>query len=99
LTVKSAPASFGHGAIVDEALALAAEAHLAPRHRGETVIEHPIQVAALLAEAGYDQEVVAAGLLHDVVEDSTVGLDQVEARCGPEVRRLTLLPSGPRSHK
>ena len=45
-------------------------------------------MAALLAEAGYDEEVVAAGLLHDVVEDSTVGLDEVEARCGPEVRRL-----------
>jgi len=88
LTVESAPASLGHSGIVEEALALAVEAHLGARHRGDTVIGHPIQVARLLAEAGYDQEVVAAGVLHDVIEDSTVGLDEVEARCGPEVRRL-----------
>jgi (p)ppGpp synthase/HD superfamily hydrolase len=41
-----------------------------------------------LREAGYDDEVIAAGLLHDVVEDSSIGLDEIEARCGPEVRRL-----------
>jgi hypothetical protein len=46
---------------------LAAEAHIGARHRGDTVIAHPIQVAGLLAEAGYDQGVVAAGLLHTVV--------------------------------
>ena len=33
-------------------------------------IEHPVAVAELLAEHGYDEEVLAAALLHDVVEDS-----------------------------
>ena len=41
-----------------------------------------------MRDAGYDDEVVAAGLLHDVVEDSTIAPEEIEARCGPEVRRL-----------
>ena len=38
-------------------------AHQGPRHRGDTVIDHPIQVAVLLAQGGYGQDVVTAGLL------------------------------------
>jgi (p)ppGpp synthase/HD superfamily hydrolase len=48
-------------------------------------IDHSLQVAMLLHAAGYDDEVVAAGLLHDAVGDSTADLDQIEAVGGPEV--------------
>jgi len=73
---------------MDEALELAREAHQGSRTRGDTDLDHPLQVARLLERAGFDEEVVAAGLLHDVVEDSSIGLDEIESRCGPEVRRL-----------
>jgi (p)ppGpp synthase/HD superfamily hydrolase len=86
--VHSAPASLAPNTILDEALELAREAHQGARTRGDTDLDHPLQVAKLLEQAGYDEEVVAAGLLHDVVEDSNIGLDEIESRCGSEVRRL-----------
>lgn len=86
--VQSASAVVEPNPILEEALALALEAHEGSRIRGGTEIAHPVQVAALLDQAGYAPEVVAAGLLHEVVEDSSIGLDEIEARCGPEVRRL-----------
>jgi (p)ppGpp synthase/HD superfamily hydrolase len=86
--LESVPTVVHPSPVLGEALALAREAHDGPRSRGNTAIEHPLQVGELLKEAGYDEEVVAAGILHDVVEDSTIGLNEIEAGCGPEVRRL-----------
>src|SRR5262245_59654602 len=86
--VQSAAALVEPNPIRKEALALALEAHEGPRREGGTHVDHPLLVAELLAEAGYDDEVVAAGLLHDVVENSSIGLDEIESRCGLEVRRL-----------
>jgi len=86
--VQSAPALVEPNPIRTEALALALEAHEGRRREGGTHIDHPLLVAELLTEAGYDDEVVAAGLLHDVVENSSIGLDEIEAHCGLEVRRL-----------
>jgi (p)ppGpp synthase/HD superfamily hydrolase len=48
-------------------------------------ILHPLEVAALLASRGFDDEVVAAGLLHDVVEDTDTGLDEVRRRFGDRI--------------
>ena len=87
-TVESAPKSLSPNPVGSEALAIAMEAHEGSRREGGAHIDHPLQVAELLDDAGYEDEVVAAGLLHDVVEDSSIGLDEIEARCGPEVRRL-----------
>src|SRR5262245_52238064 len=78
--VQSASALVEPSPILEEALALAREAHLGSRTRGETGLAHPVQVAELLREADYEDEVVAAGLLHDVVEDSSIGLDEIEVR-------------------
>ncbi|HUR85139.1 MAG TPA: HD domain-containing protein [Solirubrobacteraceae bacterium] len=55
---------------------------------GAPFIEHPVEVARLLREAGCSQDVVAAGLLHDVVEDTVVTLDDVRARFGANVAAL-----------
>jgi (p)ppGpp synthase/HD superfamily hydrolase len=87
-TVQSAPTLVEPSVIRKEALALALEAHEGSRREGGSHIDHPLLVAELLGEAGYDDEVIAAGLLHDVVEDSSIGLDEIESRCGAEVRRL-----------
>lgn len=52
---------------------------------GMPYIEHPMRVAALLDEHGYSEEVLAAALLHDVVEDSDTTLDDLREKFGGEV--------------
>jgi guanosine-3',5'-bis(diphosphate) 3'-pyrophosphohydrolase len=52
---------------------------------GMAYVEHPISVAALLDEHGYREEVLAAALLHDVVEDSETTLDELREKFGGEV--------------
>jgi (p)ppGpp synthase/HD superfamily hydrolase len=51
-------------------------------------ISHPVSVGLMLARAGYDDEVVAAGVLHDVVEDCGVKLEELNDIFGPRVARL-----------
>lgn len=55
---------------------------------GMPYIEHPVRVAALLDEHGYGEAAVAAALLHDVVEDSETGLEELQAKFGEEVAGL-----------
>jgi len=52
---------------------------------GMPYVKHPIAVAAMLDERGYRDEVLAAALLHDVVEDSDTGLDELREKFGEEV--------------
>ena len=69
------------------ALRFARRAHLG-QHRKQTheqFVEHPIAVARLLSEAGYDDEVIVAAYLHDVVEKTEIGLPEIRERFGPEV--------------
>ncbi len=51
-------------------------------------ILHPAEVGIMLARAGYDDEVVAAGILHDVVEDCGVTLPELSDMYSPRVARL-----------
>ena len=55
-------------------------------HAGRT--RHPIEVACLLHEAGYSDEVVAAGVLHDVLEDTEAQSSDLVGRFGEEVAAL-----------
>jgi (p)ppGpp synthase/HD superfamily hydrolase len=56
---------------------------------GMPYIEHPMRVAAILDEYGYgDEKVLAAALLHDVVEDSETTLDELREKFGGEVGGL-----------
>jgi (p)ppGpp synthase/HD superfamily hydrolase len=52
---------------------------------GMPYIQHPVAVAARLDEQGYREEVLAAALLHDVVEDSETTLDELRENFGEEV--------------
>jgi (p)ppGpp synthase/HD superfamily hydrolase len=52
--------------------------------RAEFIL-HPLEVAALLSGRGFHDAVVAAGLLHDAVEDTDVGVDDIRARLGQRV--------------
>jgi (p)ppGpp synthase/HD superfamily hydrolase len=55
---------------------------------GMPYIEHPVAVAARLAEHGFDEEVIAAALLHDVVEDSDTTVEQLRGEFGERVAGL-----------
>ncbi|ACK73186.1 (p)ppGpp synthetase I, SpoT/RelA [Gloeothece citriformis PCC 7424] len=58
------------------------------RKSGEPYIAHPVAVAGLLRDLGGDSTMIAAGFLHDVVEDTEVTLEEIEERFGLEVRQL-----------
>ncbi|MFM9110048.1 MAG: RelA/SpoT family protein, partial [Prochlorococcaceae cyanobacterium] len=58
------------------------------RASGEPYIIHPIAVADLLRDIGASAAVIAAGFLHDVVEDTDVTPEELEAHFGAEVRAL-----------
>ncbi|HEY9622536.1 MAG TPA: bifunctional (p)ppGpp synthetase/guanosine-3',5'-bis(diphosphate) 3'-pyrophosphohydrolase [Crinalium sp.] len=58
------------------------------RASGEPYICHPIAVAGLLRDLGGGGAMIAAGFLHDVVEDTDVTPEEIEHRFGIEVRRL-----------
>lgn len=76
-------------ALVEEAFAFAHAAHQGQlRRSGEPYITHPVAVAGILAELGMDSETLAAGLLHDTVEDCGVDPKVLEERFGPAVRRI-----------
>jgi hypothetical protein len=51
-------------------------------------IAHPVEVARVLRDAGCSEAVIAAGLLHDVAENSDVTLSELEARFGEDVAKL-----------
>ena len=58
------------------------------RASGEPYIIHPVAVADLLRDIGASPGVIAAGFLHDVVEDTDVTPDEIEQHFGAEVRAL-----------
>lgn len=58
------------------------------RKSGEEYLIHPVAVAEILADLGMDSETIAAGLLHDVIEDTPYTLEQMEKEFGNEVAEL-----------
>jgi GTP pyrophosphokinase len=58
------------------------------RKSGEPYIAHPVAVASLLRDLGGDSAMIAAGFLHDVVEDTDVTPEEIEERFGVNVRQL-----------
>jgi GTP diphosphokinase / guanosine-3',5'-bis(diphosphate) 3'-diphosphatase len=72
------------------ALRFARRVHLGQyrKQTGEQFVEHPIAVARLLSESGYDGALLAAAYLHDVVEKTDVELDEIRERFGPSVANL-----------
>src|SRR3954447_3082162 len=75
--------------IASRAFDLAVDAHAGRRGpSGEPYVTHPIASAQILADLGIDPTAVAAGLLHDVPEDTEYSLADVEERFGAEVAHL-----------
>jgi len=75
--------------LIEKAFRFAIKAHDGQRREsGEEFFLHPYQVAVALAGLGMDSKAVAAGLLHDSVEDAGVTLDQLKSLFGAEVAEL-----------
>ena len=71
------------------------------RNSGDPYITHSVEVAKILAELGLDTVTVSAGLLHDVVEDTDIGLRDVQDEFGKPIAdivdgltKIAKLPSG-----
>ena len=68
---------------------VAKEAHAGQkRSSGEPYINHPLNVAAILAELQLDDRTIAAAIMHDVVEDTIFTLDEIEDMFGSEIALL-----------
>jgi (p)ppGpp synthase/HD superfamily hydrolase len=76
--------------IVDRAIELAARAHRHQVRKGSDTpyISHPYSVAMLVARAGMDPEVIAAAVLHDIVEDTELSLEEIRQEFGGRVARI-----------
>ena len=75
--------------IVGQAYRFADKCHVGQmRKSGEPYIAHPLQTALFLADLRLDTNTIVAALLHDVVEDCDVSLDEINRRFGPEVSKL-----------
>ncbi|WP_077324294.1 HD domain-containing protein [Virgibacillus siamensis] len=73
-----------------KAKAFAEKAHEGQKRKSSDIayITHPIRVAERLEEAGFSDELVCAGYLHDVVEDTPYEMEDIEVEFGPRVAHL-----------
>ncbi len=58
------------------------------RHSGEPYLVHPLEVANILADMRLDVVAIAAGLLHDVVEDTLTTIEKIQETFGPDVAHV-----------
>lgn len=76
-------------ALIEAAYNLAATAHASQsRENGDPYITHPLAVAGILAGYRLDTATIATALLHDVVEDTSFSLAELEKRFGADIARL-----------
>lgn len=79
----------GDISIIEKAYKVAKEAHKDQKRKsGEPYIIHPLSVAIILADLEMDKETIAAGLLHDVVEDTSLTREQIADQFSEEVAEL-----------
>ena len=75
--------------LVGQAYLYADECHSGQmRQSGDPYIAHPLETALFLANLHLDTHTIVAALLHDVVEDCGVSLEEITLRFGPEVSKL-----------
>ena len=81
----------------DKAVKFAVEAHQGTERRGKSYpyIIHPMEAASIVATITSDQEMLAAAILHDTVEDTDVTLEQVREQFGDRVAELVQHETAP----
>ncbi len=78
--------------VLEEAIRFAVEKHSGQMRKmaGTPYILHPLEVATIIATVTSDKEVMAAGLLHDTIEDCGVDPKEIRDKFGPRVSALVL---------
>ena len=76
--------------LIDKALQIASMAHEGQYRKNTKIpyIAHPVAVGMILQKAGYSEEMVVAGILHDTVEDTDITIEDIEREFGIEVARI-----------
>ena len=76
--------------LVSEAIAFAVAAHDGMRRKKSEApyILHPMEAAVIVGTMTDDQQLIAAAVLHDVVEDAGIPIEEIEEKFGPRVREL-----------
>ena len=76
--------------LLDEAIRFAVQAHSGQPRKGTNMpyILHPLEAAAIVATMTDDPEIIAAAVLHDIVEDAHVSVDEIAARFCERVAKL-----------
>lgn len=75
--------------LIKKAYYIAYQAHDGQKRKsGEDYIIHPVEVAIILANYGMDTETIVAGLLHDVVEDTDVTIEEIRKNFNNEIAKL-----------
>lgn len=88
--------------VIEKALLFATLAHAGQIRKNEPdkpKIVHPIAVANILKEDGADNNLIAAALLHDVVEDTKYTLEDIERNFGKDIAHLVDIASEPDKNK
>lgn len=87
-----APAWVAESPLLELAYALAAVAHRSQRRPSDNrlFLDHATEVAGFLREAGFDEELIAAGLLHDSVERGTLDPEDLRREAGEPISSLVL---------
>lgn len=76
-------------ALIQKAYDFAAIAHEGQKRKsGEPYIVHPLAVATTLARLRLNSKTIAAGLLHDVIDDTSISLEEIAKEFGPEISFL-----------
>jgi (p)ppGpp synthase/HD superfamily hydrolase len=73
--------------LIDRAIEAAVKAHQKQKRKGTRIayITHPFAVGIILAKAGCSEKVVAAGILHDTIEDARIKLSRIREEFGEKV--------------
>jgi (p)ppGpp synthase/HD superfamily hydrolase len=82
-------------AIIFEAIEFACKAHKGQVRKGSRLpyIYHPLNVGRTLLEAGYENDIIVAGFLHDTIEDTSVTREEIASAFGERIASLVLATS------
>ncbi|MDR7076914.1 (p)ppGpp synthase/HD superfamily hydrolase [Neobacillus niacini] len=76
--------------VIEKALQTASKSHEGQYRKNTDIpyITHPVAVGMMLLKAGYSDEIVAAGVLHDTVEDTPLTLEDIEKEFGAKIANI-----------
>lgn len=81
--------------ILDQAIVFAVEAHSGTNRKGGNIpyILHPLEAAAIVGSMTADREIMAAAVLHDVVEDTGITVEEIQSRFGVRIAEIVAAES------